>query len=59
VLECFNLFFEEGEENFEILFGVGQKYSLASFGLSLSLWGLTICLQNAKIKIILNVTYSL
>ena len=42
-LKCFNFFFKEGEKNFEILLGLGQTHSLASLGLSLGLWGLTMC----------------
>jgi len=41
-LACFNFFSKEGEKNFEIHTGLGQTHSLASFGLSLGLWGLTM-----------------
>jgi hypothetical protein len=47
VLACFNFFFKEGEKNFEILSGLGQTHSLASFGLSLGLCGLTMCVAAA------------
>jgi len=40
VLACFNFFFKDGEKIFEILSGLGQTHSLASFGLSLGLCGL-------------------
>jgi hypothetical protein len=47
VLACFNFFFKEGEKNFEIRSGLGQIHSLASFGLSMGLWGLTMCVAAA------------
>jgi hypothetical protein len=47
VLACFIFFFEEEEKNFEILSGLGQTHSLASFGLRLGLWGLTMCVDAA------------
>ena len=40
MLACFNFFFKEGEKNFEILSGLGQTHSLASFGFELGLAGL-------------------
>jgi len=47
VLACFIFFFKEGEKNFEILSGLGQTHSLASFGFSLGLCGLTMCVAAA------------
>jgi len=45
VLACFNFFFKAWGKNFEILYGLGQTHSLASFGLSLGLWGLPMCVD--------------
>jgi len=47
VLACFNFFLLSVGEKFEILSGLGQTHSLASFGLSLGLWGLTMCVAAA------------
>jgi len=47
VLACFNFFFLALEKNFEVLSGLGQTHSLASFGLSLGLWVLTMCVAAA------------
>jgi len=52
VLACFNFFFKEVEKNFEILSGLGQTHSLASFGLSLGLCGLTMCVAAAMAHLI-------
>jgi len=46
-LVCFNFFFKRGRKILKFFSWAGQTHSLASFGLSLGMWGLTMCVAAA------------